>query len=169
MSFIALRRGLPALLLLVALPALAADEPADRVFKYRQSDGSILYTDDKDSSHGALEEIIAAPPPAPRQAQDARAAASERDEAAAERRAAQHSLTLDDATRELDAARAALAHAQSALQEGLTPLPGERLGNVGGNSRLAPAYWQRVTLLRAEVDRSRARLDQAQADLQTLR
>jgi hypothetical protein len=41
------------------------------------------------------------------------------------------------------------------------PLAGERLGNVGGHSRLTPDYFERQRALAAEVDAARARLDEA--------
>jgi hypothetical protein len=164
----------PAALLLAGLlwlaPALAvaAADAADKVYKYRLDDGSILYSDEA-SGPGTLEEIITAPPPAPAQTQAAIDAARQRAQAADARQAARRSMTLDDAERDLHAAQSALAQAQAALQSGLTPLPGERLGNVDGHTRLAPAYWQRVALLRAEVDRARARVDQANAEVRQLR
>jgi hypothetical protein len=58
-------------------------------------------------------------------------------------------------------ARQELDNAEQALQEGLTPLPGERLGVVDGHTRLSPAYWARVRGLRLAVEASRDRLDRA--------
>jgi len=41
------------------------------------------------------------------------------------------------------------------------PLPGERLGVVGGNSRLTPGYFARQRADAADVDAARAALDEA--------
>jgi len=49
------------------------------------------------------------------------------------------------------------------------PLPGERLGNVGGRSRLTPDYLRRQRAMAAEVDAARARLDEAYRQRNQLR
>lgn len=56
-----------------------------------------------------------------------------------------------------------LAQSQKALQEGRTPLPGERKGKVGGGSRLDEAYFQRLRGLERSVEQARLRLDRAYA------
>jgi len=62
---------------------------------------------------------------------------------------------------EIISAQKALADAESALQNGRTPLPGERRGNVGGGSRLTEAYFQRLKNLEAQVKQAKQRLDKA--------
>lgn len=68
---------------------------------------------------------------------------------------------LDAAIAEIGAAEEALRQAQERQQQAVEPLPGERLANVGMGSRLAPAYFERQREAAAEVDKARARLDEA--------
>lgn len=63
--------------------------------------------------------------------------------------------------RNIVAAQKALAADESALQNGRTPLAGERRGNVGGGSRLTGAYFQRLRQLETRVEQAKARLDRA--------
>lgn len=67
------------------------------------------------------------------------------------------------ADREIVAAQQGLARAEKALQSGRRPLPGERRGNVGGESRLTEAYFQRLRGLERAVERAKQRLDRAYA------
>lgn len=67
------------------------------------------------------------------------------------------------ADREIIAAQNGLANAESALQNGRAPLPGERSANVGGGSRLTEAYFQRIRSMEARVEQAKQRLDQAYA------
>ena len=147
-------------LITVALLPLLAAAQSGPVYKYRLPDGRILYSDEA-RSNGELQELIT--PPAP-QAPDAKAAPGPAP-AAVEPAAG----TLDAATRGVQAARRSLDEARAALDHGLEPRPGERIGNANGSSRLAPAYWQRIDLLRAEVARAKQRLEQANAQLQAAR
>ena len=153
-----------ALTAVALLPLLAAAQSGP-VYKYRLPDGSTLYSDDA-RSNGELQEIIKPPPAAPQAAPGAQAAP---ETAPAERAAEQDAGALDAATREVEAARQSLEAAQAALDRGREPQPGERIGNANGTSRLAPAYWQRIDLLRAEVSRAQQRLEQANAQLQAAR
>jgi hypothetical protein len=148
----------------VALLPLLAAAQSGPVYKYRLPDGSTLYSDEA-RSNGELQEIIT-PPAAPQAAPAAQARAQT---APAERAAEQDAGALDAATREVQAARQSLDAAQAALDSGVEPQPGERIGNANGTSRLAPGYWQRIGLLRAEVARAKERLEQANAQLQAAR
>lgn len=66
--------------------------------------------------------------------------------------------SLDAATADIAAADRALKKVQEKQQKAVEPLPGERLGNVDGHSRLSPAYFERQRALAAEVDAARGRL-----------
>ena len=147
----------------VALPLCAAAQSGP-VYKYRLPDGRILYSDEARSS-GELQQIIT-PPPEPQPAAEAKA---EQQPAPAAAGAEADAGALDAATREVQAARRSLEAAQAALDGGLEPQPGERIGNANGTSRLGPAYWDRLALLRAEVRRAQQRLEQANAQLQAAR
>jgi hypothetical protein len=72
---------------------------------------------------------------------------------------------LEDAYAAIIAADEALRDAEAKREQGVEPLPGERLAIVGGNgaqaSRLSPEYFERQKSLEDQVERARARLDEA--------
>jgi hypothetical protein len=68
---------------------------------------------------------------------------------------------LDRTYDELLAAQTALQKAEAARELGVEPQPGERLGIVGGGSRLSDEYWERQKRLEEDVERGRKRLDEA--------
>lgn len=76
---------------------------------------------------------------------------------------------LDNAHAEVIAALDALKEAQRQREAGVEPLPGERLGDVRGGSRLAPSYFQRLQALDREVSAAQLRLEQAYARRNELR
>jgi uncharacterized protein DUF4124 len=139
------------------LAAAAAFASADTVYKYQRPDGAVIYSDAP--IHGAKLigrfELVPSPPPAsPAREETPRRAAPSEDPG--RRRA-----LLDEADARLKAADRALKDAEERQQRAVEPLPGERLGNVGGKSRLTPEYFARQRAIAAEVDAARADLDQA--------
>ena len=58
-------------------------------------------------------------------------------------------------------ARLALKNAEAARDAGKEPLPGERLGNVGGGSRLSEGYFARQKGLEDAVAAARRRVEEA--------
>lgn len=72
---------------------------------------------------------------------------------------------LEDAYASIIAADEALRAAEAKRDAGIEPLPGERLGIVGQGggqaSRLSPEYFERQQSLENDVERARARLDEA--------
>jgi hypothetical protein len=70
---------------------------------------------------------------------------------------------LEDAYAEIIAADEALREAEAKREQGVEPLPGERLGLAGkpGSSRFSDEYFARQKFLDDEVERARARLDEA--------
>jgi len=68
---------------------------------------------------------------------------------------------LEAAVAESKAAEQALREAEDRQRRAVEPLPGERLGNVDGHSRLTPDYFARQRAMAAEVEAARARLDEA--------
>ncbi|MCG6873751.1 MAG: hypothetical protein LJE97_01545 [Betaproteobacteria bacterium] len=149
------------LLGLAATPALA-----QHVYKYRMPDGTTLYTDSQSGFtdqyiKGKLEETLAEPAPAPTEVDAAMRARREARAMNASDAAKAQASGADSAYGMLVAARQALQNAEQALQAGLEPLPGERLGIVDGHTRLSPAYWARVRKLREDVEAARDRVDRA--------
>jgi hypothetical protein len=70
---------------------------------------------------------------------------------------------LESAYADIIAADEALRDAEARRDQGVEPLPGERLGIAGAaqGSRLGPEYFERQKSLEDEVERARARLDEA--------
>ena len=61
---------------------------------------------------------------------------------------------------EIEPAEPAVRDAEAALAAGKEPLPGERLGTAGSNSRLTDVYWERQKALESSVAQARKRLDE---------
>ena len=138
------------MLLVLAAPGLAA---ADTIYKYQRPDGRIVYSDStvKGAKRiGVLD--LPTPPPPVRRAE----ASPFSSDLAVTRRA-----ELAAADQEIREATRVLNEAQARQKAGEEPLPGERLGMVGGNSRLSEAYFARQQDLATEVDMARTRLDEA--------
>lgn len=137
-------------LLLAGASALAA---ADTIYKYER-DGRTVYSDSPVKGAKLVERIdLPAPPPAVQAPRGEPRGASE----LAETRAAE----LDAADAQIREAARVLKEAEARQQQGTEPLPGERLGKVGGGSRLAPSYFNRQQDNAADVDAARANLDEA--------
>lgn len=56
-------------------------------------------------------------------------------------------------------AQEALRKAEEALANGKEPLPGERIGTAGGQSRLNDNYWDRQNRLQKDIDKARDKLN----------
>ena len=156
-------KGLVALVLALA-PAVAA---AQSVYKYQRPDGSTVYSDVPLSGARLIGRFELVPVPSPAKAEPARperGAAKNPDELAHQR-----VQDLDAADAAIKAADQSLKEALERQQAGVEPQPGERLGNVGGRSRLTPDYFERQRALAAEVDAARARLDEAYRQRNQLR
>jgi hypothetical protein len=64
-------------------------------------------------------------------------------------------------TQETQEARLALKNAEAAREAGREPLSSERMGNVGGGSRLTEAYFARQKSLEEAVAAARRRVEEA--------
>ena len=133
--------------LLVSSPAMAAE-----IYKYRLSDGSIMYSQEK-LKGGKLLKVL----PGPVQDAKQRRAQIMANRELEQLRARSDRIALELAAREIaenDARLAALALERSelALASSLIPGPGDRLGTVGGNMRLTEAYLQRVRQVEAALE-----------------
>jgi len=156
-------KGLVALVLAL-MPALA---PAETVYKYQRPDGSTLYSDVPLPGAKLIGRFELVPaPPAARAEPSRPAPSSSIDPNELARRRVQN---LDAADAAIKADEQSLKDALERQQAGVEPLPGERLGNVGGRSRLTPEYFERQRALAAEVDAARARLDEAYRQRNQLR
>jgi len=149
------------LLGLAAVPALG-----QHIYKYRMPDGSILYTDSRSGFtdqyvKGKLEETFTEPPPSPASVDATMGARNEARARNATEVAKARGQGVDAAYQVMIQAQQQLDQAEQALQAGLEPLPGERLGTVSGASRLAPEYWDRINGLRQAVEDARDRVDRA--------
>ena len=144
-------KGIVALLLAAGVTGALAQT----IFKYQRPDGEIVYSDSPVEGAERVGQVDPAPAPAAPQA--AQSEAPRRAPDLAERRSA----ALDDADARIKAAARALKEAEERQQEGIEPMPGERLGNAGGNSRLAPRYFSRQQDNAADVDAARANLEEA--------
>ncbi len=145
---------------IVALAFALAPMPAaaDTVYKYQRPDGEIVYSDVplRGAKLIGRFELVPVPPQGV-----ARGDRSQQSKDLAGERAEQRARALEAADAEIKAADQALRDAQERQQRAVEPLPGERLGNVGGRTRLGPAYFERQRTTAAEVDAARARLDEA--------
>jgi hypothetical protein len=142
-------------LLAFALPAQAIE-----IYRYGMPDGSILFTDEV-STKGVLQEVMESPEPDITQMEAARKAQLKREVDSANRFIAQRTASMNAINHEISDAAQALANAKAARKAGIVPLPGERLGNMDGHTRLAPEYWARQRRLQQVVDETREWLDDA--------
>src|SRR5258706_1497413 len=128
-------KGLVALVLAL-MPALA---PAETVYKYQRPDGSTLYSDVPLPGAKLIGRFELVPaPPAARAEPSRPAPSSSIDPNELARRRVQN---LDAADAAIKADEQSLKDALERQQAGVEPLPGERLGNGGGGSRLTPEHF----------------------------
>ena len=140
---------------------LAGLAQAQTLKKYVTPDGKTVYSDRP--IPGAKEVGEVAPPPtvAPADRSTAESAAQRE---AKDLKAAEQRIAERKASRErIAAAEAKLEAAKRALAEGKEPLPGERKGTAGGQSRLSDEYWQRQKANQQAVENAQRALDEALA------
>ena len=139
-------------LLLAGATTLAA---AKTIYRYERADGKTIYSDSLLKGAKLVGQLdFPAPPPArPSATSEPRAGWSELAETRSEQ--------LDAADARVKEAALALKEAEERQQQGVEPLAGERLGKVGGGSRLGPSYFNRQQDNAADVDAARAALDEA--------
>jgi uncharacterized protein DUF4124 len=145
-------------LVALALASAMASAAAETVYKYQRPDGKVIYSDSPVQGAKLIGQFELVP--APVQTQPERGEPP-RQPAAASQGADSRGAALDAADARVKAADLALKDAQERQQQSVEPLPGERLGNVGGRSRLTPEYFARQRAAAAEVEAARLELDQA--------
>ena len=151
--------------------AAVAAVPAsgDTIYRYRLPDGRVIYVD-APLLQGELQRVLRTERRTPGElwARWARA----------ENQAAQARLLAEPYARERASAymevrrvqaEGAVDRAQRHREAGAEPLPGERVGNFGGGSRLRPEYFVRQDALDRAVMNAQSRLDRARANEAGLR
>jgi hypothetical protein len=149
-------------LLLVA--CASAGVMADTLYKSTDSDGRVIYSDKPVPGAVEIEGARSVPidPENAARIEEERKKLRQQGEEF-EQRERKREQALDDAQAEVNAAMDALKEAQRRREAGVEPLPGERLGDAGGGSRLAPSYFERLRTLDGEVGAAQQRVDQAYA------
>jgi hypothetical protein len=127
---------------------------AQTLYKSTMPDGKVVYGETP--VPGAKRVDTVAPPPAKTGTATITPQEKARAEQARSSPAPQQSAALEDARRQL-------LKAEAARDAGKEPLPGERLGTAGGNSRLTDAYFERQKSLELAVDAARKRVQQLEA------
>ena len=77
------------------------------------------------------------------------------------RRAQKRSQQLEKTLKTVQIAEDDLRKAELDREDGVEPLPGERLGIIGRGTRLSEAYWRRQQILEERVDTARQLLKKA--------
>jgi hypothetical protein len=138
----------------------AGGAAAQTMYKSTMPDGKVIYGE-KPAPGAKKVETIAPPPEKP-----GITIVTPTEKTRADEEARKRITKTDAAYRELEAARKQLQEAEAALEAGREPLPGERLGIVGGKSRLTDEYWERQKKLEAAVEAARKRLETAEKAVQ---
>lgn len=139
---------------------MAGAAQADTIYKYRGSDGEIVYSNSRPKGVEILGEMDSKALSADQQTiYSSRAAMAQAQGTGAQADA--HLQRLAEADASVLRAQQNLRAAQAALQNGREPLPGERIGTADGYSRLNQAYEARVGGLERAVELAQQQLDQA--------
>jgi len=149
---------------LLAAALLATAAAAQNAYRYVTPDGRVIYSDQPVA--GARREATIVTPPAP--AASPPAALTPRQEALA-KSADERVRRLNALTVEIQNAERDLATANAALEAGIEPREGERIGTYAGRARLNDAYWTRQDDNQRAVANAQARLDRAVQERNALR
>jgi Domain of unknown function (DUF4124) len=152
-----------AAVLLAGLFAAAAT--AQNAYRFVMPDGRVVYSDQP--VPGARLDGTIVTPPAPSSPVPV-TTLTPREEALA-RDADERLRRLNELTEQIQAASRDLAAANAALQAGLEPREGERIGTYAGRARLNDAYWARQETNQRAVAIAQARLDRAVQERNGLR
>ena len=160
---------IPAAMMLAWAPAAA-----QVVYKLADKNGKVVYSDRVIPGMRVIGKLAPPPQPDPELVAAARAAQAER-AARAEAYAAKRVRALDAADTRIRKAEQRLAAAKRALEAGMDPLPGERLGTVRRGiqgqpfTRFSDDYWERLSQLEDEVSKATKELEQAYSERNALR
>ncbi|HYL17452.1 MAG TPA: DUF4124 domain-containing protein [Burkholderiales bacterium] len=160
---------IPAAMVLAWTPAAA-----QVVYKLTDKDGRTVYSDHVIPGMRVIGKLAPPPQPDPELVAAAQAAQAER-AARADAYAAKRVRALDAADTRIRRAEQQLAAAKQALEAGVEPLPGERLGTVRGGkqgqsfTRFSDDYWERISELERAVSKATRELEQAYSERNALR
>lgn len=153
---------LPLAALALAACLAASAVQAQEIYKSVDANGAVLY-----SAHPQPGAVSSSVVPIQQLTPEQRRAArrllrqDRRFDARLDASFARHEREWRTADREVTAALQALQRAEHALEAGRAPRAGERLGNVGGGTRLTQEYFDRLGALESRVREARARVDRA--------
>lgn len=150
-----------AMAMLLILTAAAAAQTA-QVYKWVDKHGNVTYSEHPPPDVDAQPVTVETEPPAERrqQAEDVRLrvleAGREVDRRMAQKRQRREALQID-----VHHAEGALADAKRRLEDGIEPLPGERVGTATGHSKLRDEYFARIEKLKEAVKTAERQLQDA--------
>ena len=145
-------------ILLNTLPASA------EVYRSTDANGNVTYSD-KQPVNAVQEETIKLPAgPSPEEIAASKAREQEIQQAAesADSSVEQRMNVRAELKTSLEQSKTSLQAAEEALANGQEPLPGERLGKVGGGTRLSDAYWNRIHKLELDVEQAQRQVGQSE-------
>ena len=143
--------------------APAAHAAQTLIYKWTARDGVTTYSQVPPKGGGAndVQTLDIETLPADQQQAARRMRAHLQRRADAQAAATQHSFAAAD--QRIGVAIRALQRAEAALRTGSVPTGADRIGKVGGGSRLRESYLRRVSQLQAKVEHARQSLDEAYA------
>lgn len=142
--------------LVLVLLLAASGASAQTMYKSTMPDGKVIYGENSEPGAKRVETVTAPPP------KSGITVVTPVEKTQVDQRIRQRSAAENAKQAELDDARRQLQQAETALEAGKEPLPGERTGTAGGGSRLTDDYWERQKKLEQAVESARARLDKAE-------
>ena len=151
---------------LVAGLLVAAATAAQDAYRYVTPDGRVVYSD-MPVPGARLDGAIA--PPAPVSPAPAAGFTPSPAQEALLKSADARVRRLNELTVEIQNAERDLAAANAALQAGIEPREGERIGTFAGRARLNDAYWTRQDYNQYAVAEAQARLNRAVQERNGLR
>jgi hypothetical protein len=154
-----------AFVLLAGLLA-AATAAAQNAYRFVTPEGRVIYSDGPVPG-ARLDGTIA--PPAPVSPAPAAGFTPSPAQEALLKSADARVRRLNELTVEIQNAERDLAAANAALQAGIEPREGERIGTYAGRARLNDAYWARQDYNQYAVAEAQARLNRAVQDRNALR
>jgi len=144
-----------------------------KIYKVRQPDGTILFTDQPPPGAQVISETEAPPPapapPAPAAKKDAQAGTLQERAARSDAQLRDRSAQIDKAFADVQTAERELESAKQQLEQGRTPLPGEMLATARGGVRAGPAYQERIAKLEQAVVAAEQKLAKAREELNAVR